>query len=77
MFNINDLFRYDLGIDPGSYKSRASVAGNSDIYDDFTYLTFNPKESGKKGGETFVKSFTAGSLAKLQDEQSKLQKAFG
>lgn len=41
MFNINDLFRYDLGIDPGSYKSRASVAGNSDIYDDFTYLTFN------------------------------------
>ena len=38
---------------------------------------FNPKESGKKGGETFVKSFTAGSLAKLQDEQSKLQKAFG
>lgn len=41
MFNINDFFRYDLGIDPGSYKSRANVAGNNDIYDDFTYLTFN------------------------------------
>jgi len=38
---------------------------------------FNPKESGKKGGENLVKAFVDGSLAKLQQEQSKLQKSFG
>jgi hypothetical protein len=32
---------------------------------------------GKKGGEKLVKAFINGSLAKLQEEQSKLQKAFG
>lgn len=37
---------------------------------------FNPTESGKKGGEKFVKSFTEGSLAALEDERSKLQTAF-
>jgi hypothetical protein len=36
---------------------------------------FNPKESGKKSGATFIKSFTAGSLAALQDERNKLQTA--
>jgi len=38
---------------------------------------FNPKESGKKGGENLIKAFVDGSLAKLQQEQSKLQKSFG
>ena len=33
--------------------------------------------TGKKTGEKLAKSFVDGSLAKLQEEQSKLQKAFG
>lgn len=37
---------------------------------------FNPKESGKKGGEKFVKEFTAGSIAALQNKRSELQTAF-
>ena len=35
-----------------------------------------PKESGRKAGETFVKSFVEGSLKKLQEEQSNLQTEF-
>jgi hypothetical protein len=37
---------------------------------------FNPKESGKTGGEKFVKSFTEGSIAALENERGKLQSAF-
>jgi hypothetical protein len=37
---------------------------------------FNPSKAGSKGGEKFVKSFTEGSLAALEDERSKLQSAF-
>jgi len=37
---------------------------------------FNPKESGKKGGEKFVKEFTVGSIAALQNKRSELQTAF-
>ena len=37
---------------------------------------FNPSKAGSKGGEKFVKSFTDGSLAALEDERSKLQTAF-
>lgn len=37
---------------------------------------FNPSKAGSKGGEKFVKSFTEGSLAALEDERSKLQTAF-
>jgi hypothetical protein len=37
---------------------------------------FNPKESGKKGGEKFVKSFTEGSIAALENKRSELQSAF-
>jgi hypothetical protein len=37
---------------------------------------FNPKESGKKGGEKFVKEFTDGSIAALENERGKLQSAF-
>jgi hypothetical protein len=37
---------------------------------------FNPKESGKKGGEKFVKEFTVGSIAALENKRSELQSAF-
>jgi hypothetical protein len=37
---------------------------------------FNPKESGKKGGEKFVKEFTEGSIAALENKRSELQSAF-
>jgi hypothetical protein len=37
---------------------------------------FNPKESGKTGGEKFVKSFTEGSIAALENKRSELQSAF-
>jgi hypothetical protein len=37
---------------------------------------FNPKESGKKGGEKFVKEFTIGSIAALENERGKLQTSF-
>lgn len=37
---------------------------------------FNPKESGAKGGEKFVKSFTEGSIAALESKRSELQTAF-
>jgi hypothetical protein len=37
---------------------------------------FNPTKAGSKGGEKFVKSFTEGSLAALQNQRSKLQTAF-
>jgi hypothetical protein len=37
---------------------------------------FNPTKAGSKGGEKFVKSFTEGSLAALQNQRSELQTAF-
>jgi len=37
---------------------------------------FNPTKAGSKGGEKFVKSFTEGSLAALQNQRSELQSAF-
>ena len=37
---------------------------------------FNPTESGKKGGASFVKSFTEGSIAALENQRSELQSAF-
>jgi phage-related minor tail protein len=37
---------------------------------------FNPSKAGSKGGEKFVKSFTAGSLAELENQRSELQNAF-
>lgn len=37
---------------------------------------FNPKDSGKKGGQDFVKSFVEGSLAQLQQSQRELQNSF-
>jgi rod shape-determining protein MreB len=41
MFNFADLFTYDIGIDPGSYKTRAVQSGNEEIYNDFTFITFS------------------------------------
>jgi rod shape-determining protein MreB len=41
MFNFSDLFTYDIGIDPGSYKTRAVQSGNESIYDDFTFITYS------------------------------------
>jgi rod shape-determining protein MreB len=40
MFNFFDLFNFDIGIDPGSYKTRATNGGTVE-FNDFTYLTFN------------------------------------
>lgn len=37
---------------------------------------FNPSKAGSKGGEKFVKSFTEGSLAALENQRSELQSAF-
>jgi hypothetical protein len=37
---------------------------------------FNPSKAGSKGGEKFVKSFTEGSLAELENQRSELQSAF-
>lgn len=37
---------------------------------------FNPSKAGSKGGEKFVKSFTDGSLAELENQRSELQSAF-
>lgn len=37
---------------------------------------FNPSKAGSKGGEKFVKSFTEGSLAALENQRSELQIAF-
>ena len=37
---------------------------------------FNPTSSGKTGGEKFVKSFTEGSIAALENKRSELQSAF-
>lgn len=37
---------------------------------------FNPKPAGQKAAKELVKEFVNGSLAKLQEDQSKLQKAF-
>ena len=41
MFNFADLFTYDIGIDPGSYKTRAIQSGSDKIYDDFTFVTYS------------------------------------
>jgi rod shape-determining protein MreB len=41
MFNFASLFTYDIGIDPGSYKTRAVLSGNESIYDDFTFVTYS------------------------------------
>ena len=37
---------------------------------------FNPTKAGSKGGEKFVKSFTDGSIAALENKRSELQTAF-